>query len=263
MIEIEAGYMTGSGNHLSMTIHGELFDRQDIPTIDMDDCWAACHAEMQCKGQNGGCPPYSPHFDKIKPSFDKFYAICVEFDMAWAIKYSGWWKGVSAPGLYILVYADRLTMNYTQRLLKMFESEGYYTLGVSNCPGCSPKKCTVLQDAKCAKPKKRRYSVESTGIECDELHWDLFGSVLPWWYKTPEHMPSKMYRYAGVFGKDELFGDIADSILGVAVTNDNYYVEDLPKPYILDTKTFEIPEEKYWCGEKYEVYRIPVERMKK
>jgi len=201
-------------------------------------------------------------FSMIQKAFRKVYILAVEFDMAWAIKYSGWWKGVSAPGLYILVYADRLTMSYTQRLLKHFENAGYYTLGVSNCPGCRPKDCTVVRDELCSKPKKRRFSVEATGIDCNALHWRMFDESLPWWHRTPEHMPCKMVRYAAVSTDKPL--KIMDQLLFDAMSGDKSYCNKTPSAdglYHVDR--LEVPAGCYDAGHNYSAYRIPVEEMKK
>jgi len=272
MITYEFGYRTGSGNEMPLMVHGELLRREAVPVIDnlanvecvgYSDNFASaeylCQRGIGCKGKNGGCPPYSPHFGKFKPSLPYFYVIAVEFDMAGAIKYSGWWKGVSAPGLYILVYADRLMMNYTQRALRFFENVGYYTLGVSNCPGCRPRDCAVMKGERCNKPRKRRFSIESVGVMCNELHLDLFGEALPWWFHTKEHMPAKMVRYAGVFTDKP--ASTLDDLLQEFILRDKSYIDNPPIIDEFDVSTLEIPSDCYDAGYEYDVYRVPVERM--
>jgi hypothetical protein len=263
MISYEVGYVTGSGNHMTMTVHGHLMDRMDVPVVDnIDQVQEMCHYKKKCGGWNGGCPPYSPHFDRVKPKSSQFFVIAVEFDMAASITYSGWWKGVSPPGLYILTFADRITMYYTQRLLNYFEHMGYYTLGLSNCPGCRPKDCTVTQGGKCSKPKKRRYSVESTGIMCNFLHKEMFKEVQPWWFRTGEYMPTVMMRYAGVFVQDESEPDLVRSLCDAMMFDKSFVTETINLSGDFDVKKMKIPGGCYDAGELYYAYRIPIERLK-
>lgn len=262
MISLEIGYRTGSGNVMPMFVHGICMHRDEIPVVFGDNQCDLCNTdEIRCKGYNGGCPPHAPYFDNVKPSIDNVYAIVVEFDMANAITFSGWWKGVSAPGLYILVYADRLTMNYTQRALAHFENLGYYTLGVSNCPGCKPKDCAVTKGRKCSKPKERRFSVEATGVRCDVWHQELFEEALPWWFHTPKHIPDRMYRYAMVFADKP--ANVMDDILTDFVFSDKSYCDDVPD-YSDDyaIHTLKIPDGRYDAGMEYYAYELPMEKMR-
>lgn len=266
MSKITAGYKTGSGNIMEMTVHTGLLNRYDVPLIDADGDYntmaQACQHGVGCKGKNGGCPPYAPMFGNIKPSLPDFCVITVEYDMAWSIKYGGWRKeGVTTPALYISAYANALTGNYIRRIVKGVEEYGFYALGASNCPGCSPKKCTVLQGQKCIKPDKRRYSMEATGVNCCDLHWTLFDTSMPWLYgNTSEYIHARMYRYAGFFC--EAHSPIYyEGIVRDAVLADWSYC-DRPGVGIkhkLERYTDIHPEGSYDEGSEFEVYRIPFE----
>ena len=242
----EVGYKTGSGNIMAITTYGVIFHRHSIP---VGEPGLYCNNNgIVCGGYNGGCPPYSPAFDKLKKSMPYFYVICVEFDMAWASKYAG-----RRTGYFVLSYADRLTMNYIQRAIKHFESLGYYTVGASNCPGCHPKDCTVTRGGKCSKPKKRRFSMEATGVECQVLHQRMFDDVLPWWYRTVNYVPARMYRYAGVFTADKL--DVMDVILENFVWSDKSFHNLIPE-HSMDCYMKKIPEGKCDAGQYYLVYNL-------
>jgi len=258
---IQAGYRTGSGNVMSLSVGGYTIKRDDVPVVAKEDVKALCDWKGGCKGRNGGCPPYAPYFENLKHNMPLLYVITVEFDMAYAIEYSGWWKGSSVPGLFIITYADRLTMNYMQRLLKKFEEKDLYCLGLSNCPGCRPADCKVIRGEPCAKPKKRRFSVEAVGILCNELHQDIFGECLPWWHRTREHMPTKLVRYSAVF-VDEWWSHTAEGVLTNAVQTDKSCTspENVPK-LDYDIETLEVPEGCLDEGIAYQAYRIPMERM--
>lgn len=244
MLTIPVGYKSGSGNIMSLTVYGKLFDRNDIP---LDEPGRYCnHNGIDCGGYNGGCPPYAPRFDKVKPSLSYFYVICVEFDMAWAYLYAG-----KPTPYFMLSYADRLTMFYIQRAVQYFENNGFYALGASNCPGCSPKNCTVTRGGKCSNPKKRRFSLEATGVECHTLHKKLFNENLPWWYRTVDLIPAFMYRYAGVF-VSQSGGN--DSYLQCFADLDKSRCETIPV-HGYDWELSNIPEGKDDSGH-YKIYRL-------
>lgn len=260
---IDVGYTTGSGNIMPLRVCGHTIRRGDVPIVERDDVKGLCDWNGGCKGHNGGCPPYAPYFENLKPKMDLLYVLTVEFDMAYAIEYSGWWKGASVPGLFIITYADRLTMNYMQRLLKVFEEKDLYCLGLSNCPGCRPADCKVIRGEPCAKPKKRRFSVEAVGILCNELHQDIFGEFLPWWYRTQEYMPTKVVRYSAVF-VDEWWSHTAEGVLMHATHTDKSYVRVENVPVVeYDVKTLTVPGGCLDEGTEYQAYRIPLERMDK
>ena len=254
-MKLEVGYETASGNLMSMTVRTKCMHRTLVPVYDCD-ILELCMHNTKCKGYNGGCPPYAPPFDNLKPSKKVLYIISVEFDMAAAMHYSGRLRGVAAPGL-ILTYADRITLHYTQRLLRKFENAGFYTLGLSNCPGCRPRDCNVNYGGKCTKPKKRRYSVEAVGISCNDLHWDMYNEALPWWHAANgEYMPAAMYRYAVVFvdSSDILYYDM---MLHAYAIGDKSYTEDIPE-FEYDKVVLRIPYECYDAGEKYYAYKMPL-----
>lgn len=263
MESLTVGYKTGSDNVMEMTVHTNVLARANIPVL--EDLYDACQGGVGCKGKNGGCPPYAPMFGNIKHSMSHFCVITVEYDMCWPIKYGGWRRaGVTTPALYISAYANKITESYIRRILKGMEKQGYYTLGASNCPGCSPKKCTVLKGEKCIKPAKRRYSMEATGVNCCDLHWDLFDNAMPWLYgNTSEYIHTKMWRYAGFFcdGEQQV---VKHQQIEQIIKNDwsiwPMTTRDGIRPR-LEVYDDVHPEDSYDEGSDLEVYRIPLEEQ--
>lgn len=261
MLDIDVGYKTGSGNIMSVHIVGMKVHRNDIPYMDMQVAKNLCGT---CKGFNGGCPTYSPSFPKIKPSLPYFYVISAYMDMAWATLYAGGkLRGKHSTrsaqivlNLYRIVYIDRLSERYIRRIMNTFERMIVgYGLAVGNCIGC-PGKCTVMDTGKCAKPDKRRYSMEATGVECSELHKSIYGERLPWWYSTPE-LPTYMCRYSGVFVKD-WEDKLLDDILAEACYYDKSFIsmEYVPPKPVFNTKYIDVPNTAYDAGSKYKVYEV-------
>lgn len=256
---LDVGYQTGTGNKMPITVHGIYIPRVDIPTNDNPGKYCATE-HINCKGFSGGCPPYAPRFSKLKRSIENVYVICVEYDMANSLQFAGWRKGKSAPGMFILMYADRMTMCYVKRALKHFNALNYYTLGAGNCSGCRPVDCIVTQGQKCVKPKKRTFSVESTGIDCGRLHDQIFGDVLPWWFHTKAYTPARMYRYALVYTDTA----VMDQLLWDFVTEDKSYCEDVLRySYVYVKSTLVVPEGRPGAGRMYPAYEIPLEEMVK
>ena len=58
-------YETGSGNKMDMVLDMWILDRSCIPTVTEQVRAEACGP---CKGRNGGCPGYSPPFEKYLKS---------------------------------------------------------------------------------------------------------------------------------------------------------------------------------------------------
>lgn len=210
-VSIKAGYRTGSGNTMIIEVHGHLVPREDIPLVDLADYKQLCEG---CRGLNGGCSQWAPYFEWIKPSQRYFYVVDVRLDMAWAIKYAHRHaKSVVQHNYFRCGYADLLTDKYTWSLIKYMEKvSGQYALGIGHCHGCRSKKmCTVLRGERCITPELRHYSVEATGVECSQLNLMLYGSRLPWWFKS-EALPMEMRRYAGLFSNDNLEGYLIDAV---------------------------------------------------
>ncbi len=217
MLKTTLGYRTiSSGNVLSLDLFGQMYHRDQIPLFyPREDLGVLCHHGHHCNGLSGGCPPYAPYFDDIKPSCDWFYVVVVRMDVAWAIQYAG-------SGEYLrFKYVNMLTASYLHRIMSgLSQVRTMFHLGAGGCNGCgSSKNCTVLVNQPCAKPDKRVYSVEATGVDCSELYKMIYGHRLPYWYYDGA-LPRYMVRYGGIFLNDP--GDIDLDLLMVAKADKSY-----------------------------------------
>jgi len=192
----EVGYRTGSGNEMLLLVEIFLLDRVDVPLLTEYEQVSFCG---ECKGSNGGCPGFAPRFEWLRPKCEEFIVVTISMDMIWPIMYAtprdGW---LGSRVLRQLVYADRLTACYGHRMLRAIQSDGH-VLGMGNCSGCRPSRCTVIRGEKCKLPKKRTFSMEAVGVDCDELHKMFYGEHLPWYYRGTSKIPSYMTRYIGIF----------------------------------------------------------------
>lgn len=241
MLDITVGYQTGTGNSLTLRIFGGPANRDDIPLFyPKEDLIHLCG---DCKGHSGGCPPYAPYFEDIKPSCPWFYVLVIQMDMAWAIAYSG------DTDYFRFSYADRLTVYYLQRMFKAItELTGCYCLTAGGCSAC--RLCVVLEGKPCAYPRRRGYSVEATGVDCSELHRMIFGRRLPYWYYDGA-IPHYMYRYGGFF--IETLGKM-DEMVVQAITRDKHFtLERKPIPQYRLVKRV-APDHVIDAGMEYDAY---------
>ncbi len=217
----EVPYKTGTGNVLSFLVQMFTLDRKDVP---MATEWEQLSSCGHCKGSSGSCPGFAPRFTSIKCDISKFTVLAVTIDMAWALTY-----GKPVPYVHSwknwLTWADRLSSTYVIRIIKKaFDGEYYFSLG--SCQGkCHP--CAVINGLPCRKPG-HPYSMEGSGIDCDRLHYKLYGEYLPWSYKGEKHIQSYMTRYAGVLA-DESIVEAVDK----AIKEEKSYTDaHLPIPEI-------------------------------
>lgn len=234
-VRMRVGYMTGSGNKLSLLVDGFYFHREDVPTLTLYETYKSCG---DCKGSNGGCPAFAPLFSRLKRNCEYVYVIVVHIDTSWGIRYatpeSGW---MQRRILKQLMYSDRLSEYYINRLRN---SLGTFTLGVGNCTGCRPKECTVISEGYCKAPKKRNFSMEATGVDCDELQHMLYGEYLPWYYGGTKKLPTYLSRYAATFCESDL--DYHKLLSDFVVADKSFLPEnEVPNVDPLDRELLEVP----------------------
>ena len=94
-------------------------------------------------------------------------------------------------------------------------------LGLGSCAGkCRP--CVVISGGKCLKPSKRSYSMESVGINCDMLHFMLYGEAMPWTYYGRNRLQPYMTRYAGVMCKRDEYPEVIAAIDQIITHHKSY-----------------------------------------
>jgi hypothetical protein len=229
-------------------------DREDVPLGNYDR--SICG---DCKGYNGGCVGFAPHFSILKPSHKHLLVLSVEIDMAWAIMYAHDSGHPKQSNYFRLTYADRLTEAYLRRILGAIKDKLHgYPLGAGNCSGCGSvvgnKMCGVLIDGKCLHPDKRTFSMEATHIDCSVLCQQLLGRRLAWWYRD-EIIPRYMNRFAGVL----LMSDKIPDLESVYKADKACVDQSMPlmKEYALFSAT--APEGCVDAGMEYDAYCMSCE----
>lgn len=193
------GYKTGSGNIMPLTLYIETVERNSIALAPQEEVGKLCG---DCKGWNGGCPGCAPYFQYIKPKMQFMTVLLIEFDMAWAAKYSRGGRNLISSNYFRMGYADRITDKYAWSILKKSYQKGQnFILGCGHCPTCSKKHCGPINNLPCRKPLNRFYSMEATGVDCNQIALRITGQELQWWYKD-SILPVNMTRVVGIINND-------------------------------------------------------------
>jgi predicted metal-binding protein len=222
-------YEPASGFYLWLRADIFYMDRSEVILMEPYNRFAFCG---NCKGSSGGCPTYSPGFEQLKPSCDKFFLIVLTCDFKWVFK--NVWKERSQSyknaTLMFLMYPDRMTDRYLTRILLSLKQQDLgYPLFCGNCNGCNPRDCTVNQaNQLCCKPERRTFSMESVGIDCDAFHKELYNEWLPWFFAGTMMMPTYIARYAGII-TSKSSSELIEK-LTTAIQKDKSYNPEIP-PY--------------------------------
>ncbi len=133
-----------------------------------------CKTGCKNYGKKYSCPPASPSFNDLVGFYEGLFVVL--FKCSLREINSTEYNKVRIANAAIKSRVIKL-MNYLEDQTKtMFLSTG-------SCNLCKP--CKLKLKAVCAHPEKRRYSLESTGIDCGVLSKELFKTQLLW-YKNNE-----------------------------------------------------------------------------
>lgn len=195
-------YETTTGNIYPLEI-GHAFVPSRLVPVARKITTEACRNGCKLYGRNGGCPPFSPDFSRIRRS---------HFFVLYARMLTKYYppKVLNGPYYTRWVFIETFMTSLTNRIGKNLASslDGYF-LSSGNCHSCRPKRCAVKDGKPCRKPDARTYSLEATGVYVTELMKNLFGMELQWWRpKEPEYIPKYMVKVIGltrerIFDADE------------------------------------------------------------
>jgi predicted metal-binding protein len=242
----EVPYSTGSGTRMSLYVQIISLAREAIPMLTEWEHVASCG---DCKGSSGGCPGFAPRFDTIKPKLNVMHLLVVTVDMAWAMEHTT--KKMCNTGLS-MPWANRISAGYARRVLSPLKAnkanKKWFTIGLGSCAGswhkCRPS-CQVILGKKCQHPALRSFSMEAVGIDCDMLHFHLFGDRLPWAYKGIKGLPTYMTRYAGILADENDADDITLALRFAMETDKSRTFEPTPRVPIYDAEILPVPSDHY------------------
>lgn len=182
--------MTNHFSVINSTANGKQtmhFIAVDIPIKEFESCIDAQTIRNLCKlgcvnyGKKWSCPPYSPEIGEITKKNDYTNVIVITayiylVEMGY-IKNS--YQRVKAANMILKSKCEK----YARTLEKL--TDGYALLSGS-CNLCKP--CYKKRGLPCGKPDKKRYSLESTGVNVSFLSARFCKHELLW-YKKGETLP--------------------------------------------------------------------------
>jgi len=124
------------------------------------------------------CPPYSPTLDNLLKGFDGLYIVLFLCNL----------NQIDSTEYNKLRIANVSTKSRLIKLMRYLEGRfKTFFLSTGSCNLCKP--CKLKLNLPCAHPDKRRYSLESLGVDCDKLTRDLFNINLLWYKnkKSPKY----------------------------------------------------------------------------
>ena len=156
-----------------------LINRKDIQTNkELFD--NLCRNGCPNFGKKYSCPPYSPKFEFLGKEFE--YLFLARFSCDLNQINSNEYNKIRIANSVMKSRMDKLMRNLEEKIGGIFLSNG-------SCRLCKP--CLCKEGKPCKHPKKRRYSLESTGINVDYLAEKYFNKKLLWYDsklgKSPEY----------------------------------------------------------------------------
>jgi len=134
--------------------------------------------EEMCKkgcvnyGKKYSCPPFAPKFEALTNNHQGLFIILFQCPL----------NQIDSTEYNKVRIANVVMKSRIDRLMRILEKE-FNTLFLStgSCRLCKP--CKLKLNQPCAHPDKKRYSLESTGVDCNHLSESLF-NISMLWYKN-------------------------------------------------------------------------------
>ena len=119
------------------------------------------------------CPPHSPTFLKFSKNSKNMSVICFKISLD---QYSplSYYNRIRASNSVLKSKIDRYLLEY--------KLKGYKVAGSGSCRACKP--CAAKTNEKCKKPDRLIFSLESMGVDVNDLVVKCFGFPLEWYSKT-------------------------------------------------------------------------------
>ena len=134
-----------------------------------------------CKNYNKkySCPPFSPNFEDLIKNQNKEGLFVVLFQCNLT--------QINSTEYNKLRIANVVMKSKIDKIMRLLEKEfNTIFLSTGSCRLCKP--CKLVLKQPCKHPDERRYSLESTGVDCKALSENLFGTKLLWYNKkAPEY----------------------------------------------------------------------------
>ena len=157
-------------NKFDVEIYSKFILKQEIKT---DKKLFNEMCKQGCKNYNKkySCPPFVPNLIELIKSKQGMYVVLFKCDL----------NQINSTEYNKMRIANVSMKSRSIKLMRILEQKfNTIFLSTGSCNLCKP--CKLKLGKPCGHPDKRRYCLESTGVDCDKLCKDLF-NVPMLWYK--------------------------------------------------------------------------------
>ncbi len=160
----------------SVEVYSEFISKNDVKT--QRECFLdMCKKGCVNYGQKFSCPPCSPEFSRVCDK-DGIYVVMFLMNLS----------SINSTEYNKVRIANSIMKSRLDKIMRVLESS-FKTkfLSTGSCRLC--RTCQLKLKKSCKHPEKMRYSLESTGVDCDYLSTQLFDKPLLWFAsgKAPEY----------------------------------------------------------------------------
>ena len=164
-------------NKFKVEVFSKFVEKEEIKT-------EKCLFEKMCKdgcinyNKKYSCPPFSPIFEDIIKYKEGLFVVLFKCKL----------NQINSTEYNKTRIANVVMKSRIEKLMRYLEKEfGTVFLSTGSCRLCKPCKLKIKQA--CKHPEERRYSLESTGVDCNNLTEYLFNIKLLWYKdkKSPEY----------------------------------------------------------------------------
>lgn len=164
-------------NNLSISCYKGFIPKKDIK-IERKLFAKMCKQGCKNYSKKYSCPPFTPDFEKITNKHEGLFIVLFLCNL----------EEINSTEYNKIRIANVVMKSRLMKLMRYLEDKHKTIfLSTGSCNLCKP--CKLKLKLPCTHPQKRRYSLESIGIDCNHISEKLFSKPLLWYKdkKAPKY----------------------------------------------------------------------------
>lgn len=196
---------SSTANAYPLSIQSKWIRYQDV-VFEPDYIESLCKKGCRNYGHSGGCPPFSPKFDRFANNDKQYLLIITKFDS----KYKTVKVKASKNRAIHWKFQDVIVAHFLDKIGRALQTHFPRTiyLGTGYCMGCPGKKCSYKLQEPCRNPNQRTFSMESTGINVVKTVRNTMQETFYWYTKTNSDVPYLMKAILLIFTDGQDRGEV-------------------------------------------------------
>jgi predicted metal-binding protein len=155
--------------------------------VNKDKFKELCKNGCRNYNQKYSCPPFSPDFANFTSGYRKMLVVCFRINLK---------QYEPLPFFQRIKASNAILKSKMDQELLTFKRAGNKVAGSGSCRFC--RVCGAKKNESCKKPEKRMYSLESLGVDVDDLVKRCFGFPLLWYKIDGNFNPEYTSAVGGV-----------------------------------------------------------------